>query len=83
MAELSKLLPVVFLTVQPAVLLIVPVHQVVRAHGASEETHSVRYTEEKPRLQFFRLSCHHTVNKGGSDTSVFHVIFVYLLFMYT
>lgn len=36
MTELSKLLPVVFTTVQLAALLIVPVSQVVAAHGAPE-----------------------------------------------
>lgn len=39
--ELPKLLPVVFLTVQLAILLIIPVNEVVGADGASEATKTV------------------------------------------
>lgn len=38
MTELSKLLPVVFATVQLAILLIVPVSEVVTAHRATVST---------------------------------------------
>lgn len=50
MTDLSKLLPVVFATVQLALLLIVPVSQVVTAHRTPERTKTALvtfYTEQK------------------------------------
>ena len=51
MAKLAKLLPVVFPTVQFAVLLIVPVSEVVRAHRAPEETETVTVTQQHKTKQ--------------------------------
>lgn len=54
MTELSKLLPVVFATVQLTVLLIVPVGQVVTAHRAPKSTSKkvlVTFVENKGMKQ--------------------------------
>lgn len=56
MTELSKLFPVVIATVQLAVLLIVPVSQVVTAHRTSKETEKKHNTQGyRGRTKDFRM----------------------------
>lgn len=60
MTELSKLFPVVIATVQLAVLLIVPVSQVVTADRTSKETGkktTLRVTETEQQTSEWILKC--------------------------
>lgn len=71
MTELSKLLPVVFTTVQLSILLIVPVGQVVRAHrtpeGSIQKTWSGFYLKASVMhfvLLTFVFTCRRTLRRN-------------------
>lgn len=60
MTELSKLFPVVIATVQLAIILIVPVSQVVTAHRTSKETEknpTLRVTEAEQKISEWIFKC--------------------------